>query len=75
MNHKQRLHEIDIMWKQLYEHDAMEEHDYRNGMTIRLFGTTHAFNTTREVHAFLTGAYDLLNLLVYTYKVSLKESE
>ena len=72
MNQKQRNHEIDLMWRQLESHELVKEHDYKRGCTVRLMDTTHAFNTTREVHAYLTGAYELIGLLVYSYNINIK---
>ena len=65
MNQKQVKHEIELMWRQLRNHDAVREKDYKSGLAVRLSNVTHTFGTYRELHAFLTGAYDLLNYLVY----------
>ena len=64
-NTRQRYHEIEMMWRQLDEFGAVREHDYKNGFTVRLSQQTHVFGTGREVHAFLSGALDMVRLLSY----------
>ena len=64
-NTKQRYHEIDMMWRQLDEFGAVREKDYKRGFTVRLSEQTHVFGTGREVHAFLSGALDMVRHLAY----------
>lgn len=65
MDLRQRYHEIKMMWRQLGELDALDEDDFISGMLVRFQRQLHRFMTTREVHAFLTGAIEAVRWLRY----------
>ncbi len=62
---KQRIYEIKMMWRQLEEFEATHGDDFLSGMTVRFQKQSYRFTTTREIHAFLTGALEAVRWLRY----------